>query len=82
MSHVDSISQLKAAALDEAKKAVGGNTGLARALDGEITPQAISQWKQVPAERTIDVERVTGISRHRLRPDLYPMPAAEPERAA
>lgn len=82
MIHVNSIAELKAAALDEAKKAVGGNTGLSRALDGEITPQAVSQWKQVPAERTLDVERVTGISRHRLRPDLYPVPASEPERAA
>ena len=72
MIHVDSITQLKAAALGEAKKAVGGNTGLSRALDGGITPQAISQWKQVPAERTLEVERVTGISRHLLRPDLYP----------
>jgi DNA-binding transcriptional regulator YdaS (Cro superfamily) len=59
-------------ALAEAKKAVRGNTGLAEALSGKISPQAISQWKQVPAERVLDVERVTGVSRHRLRPDLYP----------
>ncbi|WP_354218737.1 YdaS family helix-turn-helix protein [Bradyrhizobium sp. JR7.2] len=70
---------MKAAALDEAKRAVRGNTGLSRALNGEITPQAVSQWKQVPAERVLDVEKATGVSRHRLRPDLYP---AEPERAA
>lgn len=76
MNRADSISQLKAVALGEAKKVVGGNTGLARALNGEITPQAISQWKQVPAERALDVERVTGISRHRLRPDLYPSSGA------
>lgn len=72
MNRTDSIAQLKAVALSEAKKAVGGNTGLSRALDGGVTPQAISQWKQVPAERTLEVERVTGISRHLLRPDLYP----------
>lgn len=36
----------------------------------EITPQAISQWRQVPHDRVIEVERVTGISRHELRPDL------------
>jgi DNA-binding transcriptional regulator YdaS (Cro superfamily) len=80
MSDFDSINDLKAAALDEAKKAVKGNTGLSRALNGDITPQAVSQWKQVPAERVLDVERATGVSRHRLRPDLYP--ATEPERAA
>lgn len=39
-------------------------------LMSNITPQAISQWKQVPVERVIEVERVTGISRHILRPDL------------
>lgn len=42
---------------------------LAKALKG-ITPQAISQWKQVPAERVVEVETVTGIPRHELRPDL------------
>lgn len=66
------ISELKAVALDEAKKAVGGNTALSRALQDVVSPQAISQWKQVPAERAIEVERVTGVSRHRLRPDIYP----------
>ena len=59
-------------ALGRAKAVVGGNTGLSRALDSAISPQAISQWKQVPAERVLDVERATGISRHDLRPDLYP----------
>ena len=73
MTDVRSINDVKAAALDEAKKAVKGNTGLSRALNGEITPQAISQWKQVPAERVLDVERATGVSRHKLRPDIYPV---------
>lgn len=78
MSDSSSIDELKAVALGEAKKAVKGNTGLARALSEEappdrtLTPQAISQWKQVPAERVLEVERVSGVSRHRLRPDLYP----------
>jgi DNA-binding transcriptional regulator YdaS (Cro superfamily) len=34
---------------------------------------AISQWKRVPAERVLSVERATGVSRQKLRPDLYPM---------
>jgi DNA-binding transcriptional regulator YdaS (Cro superfamily) len=42
---------------------------LARALG--ITHGAISQWRRIPAERVIDVERVTGIPREKLRPDLY-----------
>ena len=35
---------------------------------------AVCKWerKRVPAERVLDVERVTGIPRHELRPDLYP----------
>jgi DNA-binding transcriptional regulator YdaS (Cro superfamily) len=36
-----------------------------------IGPSALSQWSQVPAERCLDVERITGISRHELRPDIY-----------
>lgn len=48
----------------------GGPSALARDIGG-ITPQAISQWKKVPAERVLDVERAIGISRHDLRPDIF-----------
>lgn len=48
----------------------GRRVALAAAL--KINPGAISQWEKVPAERVLDVERVTGIPRHELRPDLYP----------
>lgn len=58
-------------ALETAKQAAGGNTALAKELGG-LSPQAVSQWKRVPAERVLEVERVTGVSRHDLRPDLYP----------
>jgi|TARA_R110000796_G_scaffold21207_3_gene62514 DNA-binding transcriptional regulator YdaS (Cro superfamily) len=37
-----------------------------------ITTQAISQWRRVPAERVLSVERLTGVCRQDLRPDLYP----------
>ena len=47
---------------------------LANAL--EISSPAVSQWTSVPAERVLDVERFTGVSRHDLRPDLYPREAA------
>lgn len=59
-------------ALREAIRAANGPTGLARALNG-ITPQAVSQWRVTPALRVLDVEKATGISRHHLRPDLYPI---------
>ena len=59
-------------ALGDALKAVDGPTGLAKLL-ADITPQAISQWPQVPYKRVLEVEKVSGISRHRLRPDIYPV---------
>ena len=49
---------------------VGGPQALARILG--VTSQAISQWKRVPATRVIAVEKASGVSRHVLRPDLYP----------
>jgi len=36
-----------------------------------LTVQAISQWERVPADRCIDFERITGLSRHDLRPDIF-----------
>jgi len=38
-----------------------------------ISPQALSQWQRVPSARVLEVERITGVSRHELRPDLYPV---------
>lgn len=46
-----------------------------------ISPSAISMWERVPAERVLDVERITGVSRHELRPDLYPIASSSPEAA-
>ena len=65
-------------ALAKAKQEVGSGAELARLL-GDITSQAISQWRRVPAERVLDVERVTGVPRHELRPDLYPAPVEAAE---
>lgn len=71
------ISGQKSEALDRAKKAaelktgLKGNTALAKALDGAVSPQAISQWDHVPLARVFDIERVTGIPRHELRPDFF-----------
>jgi DNA-binding transcriptional regulator YdaS (Cro superfamily) len=37
-----------------------------------VTEQAVCQWAQVPARHVLTVERVSGVPRQRLRPDLYP----------
>lgn len=61
-------------ALDQARTASGGPSALARALSATgapISPQAISQWERVPPERVLEVERLTGVSRHELRPDVF-----------
>lgn len=55
--------------LEQACKNVGGASALGRLL--KITPQAVLQWPRVPAERVLEVETHTGISRHDLRPDIF-----------
>jgi TorA maturation chaperone TorD len=55
--------------LDEAIRAVGGVTELARRIG--ISQPSISNWSRVPAERVLSVEAATGIARAVLRPDLY-----------
>jgi DNA-binding transcriptional regulator YdaS (Cro superfamily) len=39
-----------------------------------VTRQAVHQWLQVPAVRAVDVEAVSGIPRHELRPDVFRQP--------
>lgn len=68
----------------------GGQSEMARRLsdlyaaehpgvpDTSLTPQAVGGWcrsGRVPAERVLDVERITNgqVTRHQLRPDLYPL---------
>jgi DNA-binding transcriptional regulator YdaS (Cro superfamily) len=60
--------------IKRAIKEAGGITALAKGLG--ITHNAIYSWHRVPAERVLDVECVTGISRHDIRPDIYPRDAA------
>ena len=51
----------------------GRRSALARDLG--LTPGAIYQWfGKVPPERVPEVERLTGIKRHDLRPDLWEPP--------
>jgi DNA-binding transcriptional regulator YdaS (Cro superfamily) len=48
---------------------VGGLNKLAEGLG--IRHQAFYSWKKVPPERVLDFERLTGISRHVQRPDIF-----------
>jgi DNA-binding transcriptional regulator YdaS (Cro superfamily) len=61
----------KSAKRDLNYSAVGAALGLSR--------QVVWAWfqtgRRIPAERVLDVERVTKIPRQHLRPDLYPAEA-------
>lgn len=57
-------------ALERAIIGAGGLVKLAESLG--ISKQAVSQWDKVPPLRVLAVEQASGISRHELRPDLYP----------
>lgn len=62
-------------ALAKAVELVGGQSAMARLL--EIRQPSVWAWlekgKELPAEHVLKVEANTGISRHLLRPDLYPL---------
>lgn len=64
---------MKVNAAKKAAAAVGGQSALARELG--CTPQAVQRMcatGRIPAERVLRIEKITGIPRHELRPDLYP----------
>nr|WP_244483175.1 Cro/CI family transcriptional regulator [Rhizobium sp. Leaf383] len=52
-------------------QSVGSSKELARRVG--VTPQAVSQWKAVPYNRVLAVERASGVHRSTLRPDIYPI---------
>lgn len=60
-------------ALEKAIAVVGTQEKFARRLG--VTSPSVAEWKErgiVPPKRVLDIERITGVSRHELRPDLYP----------
>lgn len=55
-----------------------GLAGVGNLYNPKISPQAVHKWVcsgVVPAERVIAIEAATGgkVSRHDLRPDIYPL---------
>jgi DNA-binding transcriptional regulator YdaS (Cro superfamily) len=65
------------AALAAAVAHVGSQAALARVLS--VSQPSVWKWinrgKPLPGEHVLLVEKETGVSRHDLRPDLYPREA-------
>jgi DNA-binding transcriptional regulator YdaS (Cro superfamily) len=62
-------------ALKQSVEIVGSQSAYAR-LCG-VSQTAVWKWlqsgKRLPAEHVLNVENETGVSRHLLRPDIYPL---------
>lgn len=65
-------------ALISAVDAAGGQSALGRICG--VGQPAVWKWlqssKRLPGEHVLAVETATGVSRHHLRPDLYPLDLA------
>ena len=69
MAHITDMSS-ELDTLTEAIRDTVGIATFARLLG--VSRQTVYNWRgRIPAERVIDAEIITGISRERLRPDLY-----------
>lgn len=76
------------AALREAVAIAGSQAAFGEVCG--VTQAAVWKWlsleKDLPAEHVLAVEAATGVSRHSLRPDIYPdesgIGAAAPDHAA
>lgn len=67
--------------LDEVVRHIKANRGVTGkiAVACGITRQAVCLWRRVPIERVTIVAKITGIPRHRIRPDypdLFPPPSS------
>lgn len=59
--------------IERAIQILGTQKKLAEKLN--VSTQAVAKWRErVPAERVLGIELATGgaVTRHELRPDLYP----------
>ncbi|MGY8679774.1 YdaS family helix-turn-helix protein [Bradyrhizobium sp. UFLA05-153] len=55
--------------MQKAIDAAGGIRALARALGRN--PALVARWTKVPYDYLLEVERVTGVDREDLRPELF-----------
>jgi len=70
------MSKTRKAAEAEARavmKSLRAQQGMLSRIAREIGvyAQAVHQWQMVPLDRVVDVERITGIAREKLRPDYH-----------
>ena len=61
--------------IKRACEVVGGQSNLAKIIG--VSPAAVNKWLkkgEPPAERVLQIENATSreVTRHQLRPDLYP----------
>ena len=63
------VMEDQTAALKRAVSVAGSRRKLAQSLG--ISFQAVCQWKRVPIERVAAVEKITGVPRAMLRPDIF-----------
>jgi len=60
-------------ALKQAVNIAGSSKSLGEAIG--VTAERVRMWlhrDNLPAEYVLAIERITGVSRHELRPDIYP----------
>lgn len=74
-----SIAIMKKAALSLAIQSAGGPRVVGDYFG--ISRQAVEQWPECPPLRVIGLEKLSGVSRHVLRPDIYG-PQGEQARAS
>jgi DNA-binding transcriptional regulator YdaS (Cro superfamily) len=58
--------------IKEAAEKVGGIVAMSLQLG--LSRGAVSQWDEVPLDRVVAVEKLTGVSRQRLRSDVFVYP--------
>jgi hypothetical protein len=72
---MDSMRDAAVLAVDRS----GGGAELARKISdargAPLTRQAVYQWRRVPSALVLLVEKISGVSKEALRPDLYPEPS-------
>ena len=59
------MNEITRIAIDRA----GGPRAVSREV--KLTRQAVAKWEEIPPRHVLALERLSGVSRHDLRPDIY-----------